>query len=129
MDASVLAKFVTKEKGWEKIREILKDAETLDFALVEVSNVVWKKAVLTGELTGKDVIKAITIVKEYLPQLLTVNKSIDLIERAIEISVNEKITVYDSLYIALAECKGSKLVTGDKKQYDVAKKYVISELI
>jgi len=57
----------------------LKDAETLDFALVEVSNVVWKKAVLTGELTEKDVINAITIVREYLPQLLTVYRSIDFI--------------------------------------------------
>jgi len=90
--------------------------------------VIWKKAVL-NELSEKDVIKAITIVKEYLPQLLKVNKSIDLIERAIQISLNEKITVYDSLYIALAERKGSKLVTGDRKQYDVAKKYVTSELI
>lgn len=89
---------------------------------------IWKKAVL-NELSEKDVIKAITIVKEYLPQLLKVNKSIDLIERAIQISLNEKITVYDSLYIALAERKGSKLVTGDRKQYDVAKKYVTSELI
>nr|WP_084742605.1 type II toxin-antitoxin system VapC family toxin [Sulfurisphaera tokodaii] len=129
MDASVLAKFVTKEKGWEKITEILKDAETLDFALVEVSNVVWKKVVLTRELTEQDAIKAVTIIKEYLPQLLTLNKSVNLIERAMEISVKEKIPIYDSLYIALAERKGSKLVTGDKKQHEIAKKYVISELI
>ena len=123
-----MAKFVTKEKGWEKITEILKDAETLDFALVEVSNVVWKKTVLTRELTEQDAIKAVTIIR-YLPQLLILNKSIDVIERAIEISMKEKIPIYDSLYIALAERKGSKLVTGDRKQHEIAKKYVISELI
>ncbi|MBB5254623.1 type II toxin-antitoxin system VapC family toxin [Sulfurisphaera ohwakuensis] len=124
-----MAKFITKEKGWEKITEILKDAETLDFALVEVSNVVWKKVVLTRELTEQDAVKAVTIIRDYLPQLLTLNKSVDLIERAIEISMKEKITIYDSLYIALAERKGSKLVTGDKKQHGIAKKYIISELI
>jgi len=96
---------------------------------VEVSNVVWKKVVLTRELTEQDAIKAVTIIKEYLPQLLTLNKSVNLIERAMEISVKEKIPIYDSLYIALAERKGSKLVTGDKKQHEIAKKYVISELI
>ncbi|QXJ34855.1 type II toxin-antitoxin system VapC family toxin [Saccharolobus shibatae] len=124
-----MAKFVTKEKGWEKITEILKDAETSDFALVEVSNVVWKKTVLTRELTEQDAIKAVTIIRDYLPQLLILNKSIDVIERAIEISMREKIPIYDSLYIALAERKGSKLVTGDRKQHEIAKKYVISELI
>ncbi|MCH1772290.1 MAG: type II toxin-antitoxin system VapC family toxin [Saccharolobus sp.] len=124
-----MAKFVTKEKGWEKITEILKDAETSDFALVEVSNVVWKKTVLTRELTEQDAIKAVTIIRYYLPQLLILNKSIDVIERAIEISIREKIPIYDSLYIALAERKGSKLVTGDRKQHEIAKKYVISELI
>ncbi|QXJ28592.1 Toxin 1, PIN domain [Saccharolobus shibatae B12] len=124
-----MAKFVTKEKGWEKITEILKDAETSDFALVEVSNVVWKKTVLTRELTEQDAIKAVTIIRYYLPQLLILNKSIDVIERAIEISIKEKIPIYDSLYIALAERKGSKLVTGDRKQHEIAKKYVISELI
>ena len=44
-----------------------------------------------------------------------------------EISLKEKIPIYDSLYIALAEDKGEKLITGDKKQYDVAIKYVKAE--
>ncbi|WCM36353.1 PIN domain-containing protein [Sulfolobus islandicus] len=128
MDASVIAKYVTKEKGWNRITELLKDSETLDLALVEVSNVIWKKVVLTNEITPQDANKAIMIIKEYLPQLLTVNKSVKLLERAIDISIREKLTIYDSLYIALAESKRSKLLTSDKKQYEVARKYVDSEL-
>jgi predicted nucleic acid-binding protein len=119
---------VTKEKGWNRITELLKDSETLDLALVEVSNVIWKKVVLTNEITLQDANKAIMIIKEYLPQLLTVNKSVKLLERAIDISIREKLTIYDSLYIALAESKRSKLLTSDKKQYEVARKYVDSEL-
>ena len=45
-----------------------------------------------------------------------------------EISINEKIPIYDSLYIALAEDRKEKLITADKKQYDVALKYVKAEL-
>lgn len=41
-----------------------------------------------------------------------------------EISLKEKIPVYDSLYITLTEDKGEKLITGGKKRYDVAIKYV-----
>lgn len=70
-----------------------------------------------------------TIVKEYLPQVVTISKCLDLLQRAVEISVREGIPVYDSLYIALAETKGSKLVTADRKQYEVAKKYVDAELL
>ena len=49
--------------------------------------------------------------------------------RALEISVKEKLPIYDSLYIALAESKGSELVTGDRKQFEVAVKYVKAKYI
>jgi predicted nucleic acid-binding protein len=73
----------------------------------------------------EDSIIALKAVKELLPQLLVVHKSVDFLQRAMEISLKKKkIPIYDSLYIALAEDKGEKLITGDKKQYDVAIKYV-----
>jgi predicted nucleic acid-binding protein len=55
---------------------------------------------------------------------LVVHKSVDFLQRAMEISLKEKIPVYDSLYITLTEDKGEKLITGGKKRYDVAIKYV-----
>ena len=120
---------MTKERGWERVIEILEDGETLDFALLEVSNVVWKKAVLTKELSEEDVRRALTIIKEYLLQVVTISKSLDLLQRAMEISVKEGLPIYESLYIALAETKGSRLITGDRKQYEVAKRYVDAELL
>jgi Predicted nucleic acid-binding protein, contains PIN domain len=119
-----LVKIITKELGWEKLEELLRGGETLDLALVEVSNAIWKKTVLLGMMKYEDSIIALKAVKELLPQLLVVHKSVDFLQRAMEISLKEKIPVYDSLYIALAEDKGEKLITGDKKQHDVAIKYV-----
>jgi predicted nucleic acid-binding protein len=119
-----LVKIITKELGWEKLEELLRGGETLDLALVEVSNAIWKKTVLLGMMRYEDSIIALKAVKELLPQLLVVHKSVDFLQRAMEISLKEKIPIYDSLYIALAEDKGEKLITGDKKQYDVAIKYV-----
>jgi len=119
-----LVKIITKEPGWEKLEELLRGGETLDLALVEVSNAIWKKTVLLGMMKYEDSIIALKAVRELLPQLLVVHKSVDFLQRAMEISLKEKIPIYDSLYIALAEDKGEKLITGDKKQYDVAIKYV-----
>ena len=119
-----MVKIITKEPGWEKLEELLRGGETLDLALVEVSNAIWKKTVLLGMMRYEDSIIALNTVKELLPQLLVVHKSVDFLQRAMEISLKEKIPIYDSLYIALAEDKGEKLITGDKKQYDVAIKYV-----
>jgi predicted nucleic acid-binding protein len=118
-----LVKIITKEPGWEKLEELLRGGETLDLALVEVSNAICKKTVLLGMMKYEDSI-TLKAVKELLPQLLVVHKSVDFLQRAMEISLKEKIPIYDSLYIALAEDKGEKLITGDKKQYDVAIKYV-----
>ena len=119
-----MVKIITKEPGWEKLEELLRGGETLDLALVEVSNAIWKKTVLLGMMKYEDSIIALKAVKELLPQLLVVHKSVDFLQGAMEISLKEKIPIYDSLYIALAEDKGEKLITGDKKQYDVAIKYV-----
>ena len=119
-----MVKIITKEPGWEKLEELLRGGETLDLALVEVSNAIWKKTVLLGMMKYEDSIIALKAVRELLPQLLVVHKSVDFLQRAMEISLKEKIPIYDSLYIALADDKGEKLITGDKKQYDVAIKYV-----
>lgn len=119
-----MVKIITKEPGWEKLEELLRGGETLDLALVEVSNAIWKKTVLLRMMKYEDSIIALKAVKELLPQLLVVHESVDFLQRAMGISLKEKIPIYDSLYIALAEDKGEKLITGDKKQYDVAIKYV-----
>jgi Predicted nucleic acid-binding protein, contains PIN domain len=120
----VLVKIITKEPGWENLEELLRGGETLDLALVEVSNAIWKKTVLLGMMKYEDSTIALKAVKELLPQLLVVHKSVDFLQRAMEISLKEKLPIYDSLYIALAEDKGEKLITEDEKQYDVAIKYV-----
>ena len=102
-----MVKIITKEPGWEKLEELLRGGETLDLALVEVSNAICKKTVLLGMMKYEDSI-TLKAVKELLPQLLVVHKSVDFLQRAMEISLKEKIPIYDSLYIALAENKGEK---------------------
>jgi len=46
---------------------------------------------------------------------LRVVSDLEVLDRAIEIAFNHGITVYDAVYVALAETMGSKLVTYDKE--------------
>jgi predicted nucleic acid-binding protein len=52
--------------------------------------------------------------------MLIVNQDEYLIE-AFKIANRNKITIYDSLFIALAKSMNLELITSDKNQYEIAK--------
>ena len=120
VDASSLAKVVLLEEGWESV-PLTVDTGTLDYSIVEVSSSVWK-AVLQ-ERIGEGDAKKIEALK-MLANALTIFKAEDYLERGFEIALKEKITIYDAIYIALAEDKGTTFFTSDRRQYNAAKKYV-----
>ncbi|MEM0174070.1 MAG: type II toxin-antitoxin system VapC family toxin [Sulfolobaceae archaeon] len=118
IDSSSLIKFFSKEKNWEKVASIISEGVmTLDLAIKEVANALWKKAIkeeITEEL-------AIRIVSDLLKKeaILVVSQDEYIIE-ALRISIKSKIPIYDSLFIALAKMNKLELITSDKKQYEVA---------
>ena len=59
--------------------------------------------------------------------IIIVNQDEYLIE-ALKIANRNKITIYDSLFIALAKSKNLDLVTSDKKQYEITKKEGLNSL-
>ncbi|MFP3203177.1 MAG: type II toxin-antitoxin system VapC family toxin [Sulfolobus sp.] len=65
---------------------------------------------------------AIKILSDLLKRetMLIVNQDEYLIE-AFKIADRNKITIYDSLFIALAKSMNLELITSDKKQYEIAK--------
>ncbi|BDB99903.1 type II toxin-antitoxin system VapC family toxin [Saccharolobus caldissimus] len=118
IDSSSLVKFFSKEKGWEKVAEIISEGViTLDLSIKEVANSLWKK-ILLGEMKEDVVIK---ILSDLLKReaLLIVSQDEYLIE-TFKITNRNKITVYNSLFIALAKSNNLELVTSDKKQYEIA---------
>ena len=120
IDSSSLVKFFSKERGWEKVAQIIEEGViTLDLSIKEVANALWKK-ILIGEMK-EDI--AIKILSDLLKReaIIIVNQDEYLIE-AFKIANRNKITIYDSLFIALAKSKNLELVTSDIKQYEIAKK-------
>jgi predicted nucleic acid-binding protein len=118
VDSSALIKYFTREDGWERVRElILEGVITLDMAVKEVANALWRR-ILQGEM-GYEI--ALKIVKD-----LAVGRAIPLegedkyVDKAFEIAVKSRVTVYDAMFIVLARELNLELVTSDRKQAEVA---------
>lgn len=123
IDASTLAKYVLREEGWESVSQILRHNRPLvsvDHVLKEVGNAVWKYARLRSRIDAE------TALELYRRLLRLVETGVILLKpetqylaRALEIALSHNITLYDALYIALAEEEG-ELLTSDARQAEVA---------
>jgi predicted nucleic acid-binding protein len=113
VDASVAAKWVVEEDHSAQAALLLDwDARHApDHWLVEAANVLWAK-VFHGDLTAADAEERTTVLLR-APVIGTPIAS--LMTRAFAISVAQRVTIYDSLYVALAEKRGIPLVTADER--------------
>ncbi|MBS7248498.1 MAG: type II toxin-antitoxin system VapC family toxin [Candidatus Jordarchaeales archaeon] len=131
IDASSLAKFLLKEKGWSNVRSLLETRSPLysvDLIVKEVSNVLWKHAKVTKVI---DEARAHLLFKALMElvkgEVIVLEPEVNYLERAYVISLTENVAVYDSLYIALAEKLG-ELATSDRVQAGIAAKHGVKTL-
>ena len=120
VDSSVLAKYLLKEEGWRKAGLVLRERPyTLDLAVKEAANALWKRVTLLGDI---GVEKALTLLEDLLRlrRLLRIEPQEAYLQTAFRIAVDRRVTVYDALFIAQAKEKKATLVTSDEKQYRVA---------
>ncbi len=118
IDSSVFVKYLSREKGFERAAKAIEDGGvSFDLALKETANAIWKKVVL-GELHES---VALSIIGDLAgdPPFLLADQSKYLLE-AFKIAVKHRLTVYDTLFIALARAESLELVTADEKQFKAA---------
>ncbi|MEL9940353.1 MAG: type II toxin-antitoxin system VapC family toxin [Ignisphaera sp.] len=120
VDASLLAAFIRKEPGWEKLVNYVRLCITIDLVLKEVLNAIWKDATIKRTINIETAFK----LQEILFSMIGINIEIEpegkYLSKAFEIALKTGITVYDALYIALAIEKKLPLATLDEKQARVA---------
>ncbi len=121
IDASPLAKYVLREENWREVRNhLLNEPCSLNLALAEVSNAIWKHSVLYGRISREQANKMFKAL-EKLGEVVTFEPFEKYLENAVKIAMDRNITVYDALYIAQAK-KIGKLLTSDDKQRKIAEK-------
>jgi len=121
LDTGIIVAIYFEEDASERAVEIAYEHSpiTLDLAVAEVGNAAWKRVTLFGEgkdATGKSLFKCLDFIKSCAQM-----SSSELAELAYEISVENKITFYDSLFLAAAEKEKVPLYTLDKKLYEKVK--------
>ncbi len=132
LDASFLVKLVLEENGSEEARSLARSwagsgrvLATVDLALPEALNTIWKHSLKIGDLSqdeaidsAKDLLRIWTTLKVY--------PSEEVAEEALKLALKEGITAYDALYIQLAKSLRANLATFDKKLSKTAIKHGIA---
>lgn len=123
LDSSVIAAIFFPEDEVSELAEKIaakNNLITLDLAVAEVGNVAWKRAMFFNE--DKDTtLAALQDCRDFIADSCALLRSFDLVEEAYEISVEDKIAFYDSLFLAAAEKEQAPLLTLDKKLHEKVK--------
>ncbi len=117
IDASVGIKWFVPEEYEEQAELLLAGTYSLlvpDLFYVEITNILWKR-VRQNEIP-ESIARNILLALDTF--VLTASSCASLSKTALEITVQTGCSVYDSMYVALAIRKKSKLVTADKKLFN-----------
>lgn len=111
IDTSAVVKFFCKEEGWEGVKAYFADGMTMSFALSELGNALLVK-VLNHHFGFTE---ASEILSKYAKAASLLNDE-EYVETAFRIAHSNRLTMYDSLFVAACIDEGFGLVTCDVKQ-------------
>ena len=114
VDASVSAKWFIVEE-WSDLAVLLLESDAPlhapDLIALEFAGIVWKK-VRQGSLPNDEAARLFDALTQ---SPMTLHPIEPLVGRALAIGLATGATVYDSMYVALAESQDATLVTADEK--------------
>jgi len=122
IDASVLASFLRKEPGWEKLANYMKNVVSVDLIVKEVSNVLWKDYYVRKSVDKDTVLELYRLMKSLLGANILLENEEKYLDDAFEIAILMGVSIYDALYIAQAKKNKLPLITLDMKQKEAAEK-------
>jgi len=120
IDASASTAIILKEEGWEDLLEISDLFLSIDLLLKETANAIWA-ASLSGRISKENAREAFLLLKEFLEHNVILRPQARYVDRAFELALKHRITIYDSMYIALSIEEASPLLTLDSRQARAAR--------
>jgi len=119
IDASSLAKYIIKEEGWTEVEKYLTSEQvyTLDLAIKEVLNVIWKYLVIFRMLPLNIAMEKYSILMNLIEnKIVNIDDEKRYLKEAFNVALKMKLTIYDALYIAQAIKLSAQLLTSDEGQ-------------
>jgi predicted nucleic acid-binding protein len=121
VDACVAVKWFIKETHHHEADAILTDFGDKKLQLIapdiivsEVGSVLWKLSTLRSSISTTE---ASSSYHDFLALGIQLHPCSEIASSAMRIALAERCTVYDAMYMALAEQKGCDLITADEKLY------------
>ncbi len=117
VDASVAAKWLFEEAHAEEAHRLFDgphDLHAPDFFLIEVDNIVCKR--IRRSLIGAEEGRELRADLRRFP--VELHAFSGLLDPAFEIANRTRRSLYDCLYVALAELLGGRVVTADRRLYE-----------
>lgn len=128
VDASVIIKWFIPEVHAIFANRVLQKNWSLlvpDLTFSEVGNILWKKC-RRKELT---INIATEILNDFKKMPLCVHSSEDLLSTAWQIATQYQCTLYDSMYLALAQTEGCLFITADQTLCNILQKTPLASLL
>ncbi|MDV3278305.1 MAG: type II toxin-antitoxin system VapC family toxin [Nitrososphaerales archaeon] len=114
VDASTLL-LLLKHMDGRKLADIASDLSTLDVAVYEASNGIWKQVRLLNLLTRDDARKAHSALLRLASRISLVRwDEVDHAE-AMDVAITRGVAYYDACYLVAAKSLGLPLATDDRK--------------
>ena len=128
VDASALIAFFLREEGWEEIASFMVRTASVDHAVKEFYNALWKSMRLRGVISEAEAREVMDLFESYREKNMVIEPEEEYVKHAFEIALRHDVTVYDALYVAQALQRGEPLLTLDKKQRAVASRMGVRTL-
>ncbi|MEM3662789.1 MAG: type II toxin-antitoxin system VapC family toxin [Sulfolobales archaeon] len=96
---------------------------TLDLAIYEVANAVWKECYLLKKIKIETAYRLIELLSKVF-DIIDLHTIKGFEKEVMDIAVKEGVTIYDASYIYIAMRDKLTLATDDRKLMDIARKYV-----
>ena len=119
IDASVMVKWFLNEENSDKARVIRSDLEKGNISIIvpELLFLEIPNSLRYNKVKEKNILAANKILFEAGFRIAQLNEGV--MSKTIENSVKYNITIYDALYVTLAQIHGTFLITADKELYRI----------
>jgi predicted nucleic acid-binding protein len=87
IDASVLASFLRKEPGWEKLANYMKNVVSVDLIVKEVNNILWKDHYVRKSVDKDTVLELYRLMKSLLGVNILLENEEKYLDDAFEIAI------------------------------------------
>jgi len=123
VDSSVLFALFFPEEYSEWSEEVIREYNELhvpELVFLETSNAAWKRIIIFKQ-PSDIVLKNLRLLHKFISDTCIIHRDVDYLQRTIELSIKFGTTIYDALFLAIAEKCRTKVLTIDKKLVRILK--------